>query len=124
MASWRRFWPPPRRSRARVNGAPMAKIQIIYWRDIPAQVIVSAGRTRARRQLNERFEKAIDRAAIRAKLHGTDDYLEQWRRSDPTSCGDDIETAAEDAAAQIEQDYPDDRIEQIVRANGIDETSE
>ena len=100
----------------------MAKLQVIYWRDIPAQVIVSAGRKRARRQLNERFEQAIDHAAIRAGLHGTDDYLDQWRRGNPESCGDDIEAIAAQAAAQIEQDYPDDRVEQIVRANGIDET--
>ena len=99
----------------------MAKLQIIYWRDIPAQIIVSAGRKKARRQLNVRFEKAIDRAAIRAKLHGTEDYLEQWRRSDPVACGDDLEAAAEQAANRIEQDYPEDRVERIVRSNGLDD---
>ena len=99
----------------------MAKLQIIYWRGIPAQIIVSAGRKKARRQLNVRFEKAIDRAAIRAKLHGTEDYLEQWRRSDPVACGDDLEAAAEQAANRIEQDYPEDRIERIVRSNGLDD---
>jgi len=99
----------------------MAKLQIIYWRDIPAQVIVSAGRKKARRQLDARFEKAIDRAAIRAKLHGTDDYLEQWRRSDPVACGDDLESEADSAAARLEQDYPEDRVEQLVRANGLAE---
>ena len=99
----------------------MAKLQIIYWRDIPAQIIVSAGRKKARRQLNVRFEKAIDRAAIRAKLHGTEDYLEQWRRSEPVACGDDLEAAAEQAANRIEQDYPEDRVERIVRSNGLDD---
>jgi len=100
----------------------MAKLQIIYWRDIPAQVIVSAGRNRARRQLSERFEQAIDRAALRAGLHGTDNYLDQWRRSDPDRCGDDLEAIALQAATQIEEDYPEERIERIVRADGIDET--
>ena len=99
----------------------MAKLQIIYWRDIPAQIIVSAGRKKARRQLNVRFEKAIDRAAIRAKLHGTEDYLEQWRRSEPVACGDDLEAAAEQAANRIEQDYSEDRVERIVRSNGLDD---
>lgn len=100
----------------------MAKLQIIYWRDIPAQIIVSAGRRKARRQLDQRFEKAIDRAAIRAKLHGTDDYLEQWRRSAPVDCGDDLESAAAEAADRIEGEYPEDRVERIVRSNGIDES--
>ena len=101
----------------------MAKLQIIYWRDIPAQIIVSAGRKKARRQLDVRFEKAIDRAAIRAKLHGTDDYLEQWRRSAPVDCGDDLEAAAAEAAGCIEQEYPEDRVEQIVRSNGVDDAA-
>lgn len=101
----------------------MAMLQVIYWRDIPAQVIVSAGRQKARRQLNERFEKAIDHAAIRAKLHGTDDYLAQWRRSDPVDCGDDLDAEAARAVARIERDYPDNRVARIVRSNGIDEAS-
>lgn len=101
----------------------MAKLQIIYWRDIPAQIIVSAGRRKARRRLDVRFEKAIDRAAIRAKLHGTDDYLEQWRRSAPVDCGDDLEAAAAEAAVRIEQEYPEDRVERIVRSNGADEAT-
>ena len=100
----------------------MARLQIIYWRDIPAQVIASAGRKRARRQLDTRFEKAIDRAAIRAGLHGTDDYLDQWRRSDPRACNGDIETIVAQAAALIEQDFTDERLEQIIRADGIDPT--
>ena len=72
----------------------MAEKVVVYWRDIPAQVIVKAGRKTAKRQLPERFEQAIDRAAMRAKLTGTDAYLEQWRRADPVPCGDDLEAEA------------------------------
>ena len=36
----------------------MAQITVVYWRDIPAQVIVKQGRTAAKRQLPERFEQA------------------------------------------------------------------
>ncbi len=72
----------------------MAEKVVVYWRDIPAQVIVKAGRKTAKRQLTERFEQAIDRAAMRAQLTGTDAYLEQWRRADPTPCGDDLEAEA------------------------------
>src|SRR5919201_1282423 len=59
----------------------MAQLSIVYWRDIPAQVIVKAGRQAAKRQLTERFEKAIDRAAMKAKLRDTDSYLAEWRRA-------------------------------------------
>ncbi len=65
----------------------MAQLTIVYWRDIPAQVIVKAGRQAAKRQLDERFEKAIDRAAMRADLKDTDSYLSEWRRAEPVTCG-------------------------------------
>jgi hypothetical protein len=95
----------------------MAEKVIVYWRDIPAQVIVKAGRRTAKRQLPERFEQAIDRAAMRAKLTGTDAYLEQWRRAEPVPCGDDLEAEAEAAAAALEAEYPPERLRDLV-ANG------
>ena len=79
---------------------PDGPTDVVYWRDIPAQVIVKQGRQAAKRQLTERFEKAIDRAAMRAKLRDTDSYLAEWRRADPVACGDDIEAEAAAAAAQ------------------------
>ena len=81
------------------------------------KVIVKAGRRTARRQLPERFEQAIDRAAMRAQLTGTDAYLEQWRRAEPVPCGDDLEAEAEAAAAALEAEYPPERLRALV-ANG------
>jgi len=98
----------------------MAKLIVVYWRDIPAQVIVKAGRQTAKRQLTERFEKAIDRAAMRAKLRDTDSYLAEWRRAEPASCGDDLEAEAEAAAARLEADFDDDRLTRLVAAGGLD----
>jgi hypothetical protein len=95
----------------------MADLVTLYWRDIPAQVIAKAGRKTAKRQLPERFEQAIDRAAMRAKLTGTDAYLEQWRKSDPTPCGDDIEAEADRAAAAIKAEFTPDQLRAYV-ANG------
>jgi hypothetical protein len=98
----------------------MAQLTIVYWRDIPAQVIVKAGRQAAKRQLAERFEKAIDRAAMKAKLRDTDSYLAEWRRADPIACGDDLETEAAAAAARLEADYPDERLARLVAAGGVE----
>ncbi len=98
----------------------MAQMTVVYWREIPAQVIVKAGRKSAKRQLTERFEKAIDRAAMKAKLRGTDDYLEQWTRGAAIECGDDLEAEAERAASQLESDYPDDRLKALVASGGVE----
>ncbi len=96
----------------------MAKLSIIYWRDIPAQVIVKSGRQAAKRQLSERFEKAIDRAAMHAKLRDTDSYLLQWRRADPLDCGNDLEAEADAAAERLETDYSDERLIALVSSGG------
>jgi len=98
----------------------MAQLTIVYWRDIPAQVIVKAGRQNAKRQLSERFEKAIDRAAMRADLKDTDSYLSEWRRAEPLACGDDLEAEAEAAARRLEEDYTADRLRDLVSAGGWD----
>ncbi len=99
----------------------MAQLTIVYWRDIPAQVIVKAGRQNAKRQLDERFEKAIDRAAMRADLKDTDSYLAEWRRAEPVDCGDDLEAEADAAARRLEQDYSPDRLRDLVSAGGWDQ---
>lgn len=96
----------------------MAQLTVVYWRDIPAQVIVRAGRQTAKRQLDERFEKAIDRAAMRAKLTGTDAYLAEWRRADPVDCGEDLEAEADAAARRIEAEYDPERLRALVAADG------
>ena len=58
----------------------MARMTVVYWRDIPAQVIVKKGRSAAKAKLAERFEHGIDRAAMRAGRGGSDAYMEDWRR--------------------------------------------
>ncbi|MFQ5783735.1 MAG: virulence factor [Alphaproteobacteria bacterium] len=99
----------------------MAKLTIVYWRDIPAQVIVKAGRKTAKQVLPERFEKAIDRAAMRSGARDTDAYLAEWRRGEPQTCGDDIEAAATAAAARLDEAYDDDRLRALVMAGGREE---
>ncbi len=100
----------------------MAQLIVVYWRDIPAQVIVKAGRKSAKRQLSDRFQEAIDRAAMKARLRDSDAYLEHWRRADPVECGDDLEDEAAKAAERLETDYDDDRLTTLVAAGGVDGT--
>lgn len=100
----------------------MASLQIVYWRDIPAQVIVKAGRKSvAKRELPLRFTEAIDMCAMRSGASETDDYLAEWRRSDPVDVGDDLEAEAEKAAQDIETTYNKERLLALVNAGGHEE---
>ncbi|MCP8940213.1 virulence factor [Alsobacter sp. SYSU M60028] len=96
----------------------MAQLIVVYWRDIPAQVIVKAGRQTAKRELPERFVQAIDAAAMRSGAQATDDYLADWRRAEPTPCGDDLEAEAEAAARRLEAEYDKARLVELVARHG------
>ena len=97
----------------------MAKLIVVQWRDIPAQVIARNGRDSAKVQLSERFQIAIDRAAMRAGKGSSDAYLEDWRRQPPRDCGNDLEAEAAAEAGRIEAGYSDEALESLVRAKGL-----
>lgn len=102
----------------------MADLILVSWRDIPAQVIVRAGRRTAKRPLSERFQESIDRAAMRANLRDTDAYLGEWQRIFAGTCGDDVEAEAEAAAARLEADYPPERLRALVANGGLEPKTE
>ncbi len=100
----------------------MAKLIVISWRDIPAQVVVKKGRETGKVQLSHRFQEAVDRAAMRAGKSGSADYLADWSRSAPRACSDDMQAEADTEAAKIEAQYSDEDLLRLIRAHGVDET--
>lgn len=96
----------------------MADRIIVFWRDIPAQVIVKKGRTSAKRELSLRFTEAIDMCAMRTGAAETDDYLAEWRRGAPEAVSDDLEAEADKAAAELEAAYDRERLVALVKAGG------
>ena len=96
----------------------MAEVTVVFWRDIPAQVLVGRGRRAVKVALSERFEQAIDRAAMKAGATGTDAYLADWRKADPeTVAGEDPEAAAL-VAQRIETEYDAARLRHLIDNHG------
>lgn len=96
----------------------MAEYVILFWRDIPTQVIARAGRRNAKRELSPRFMEAVDMAAMRSGARDTDSYLNDWRKSDPVSCGDDLEAEADAVLTKLEGEYGKDRLVALVNHGG------
>jgi hypothetical protein len=96
----------------------MPDVTIVYWRDIPAQVIVGKGRAATKLQLPERFEQAIDRAAMKTGAAGTDEYLAEWRKAEPFAVDGDPATIASAEAARIEATYDLARIKALIANDG------
>ncbi len=96
----------------------MASLRIVYWHDIPAHVIATEGKESARKQLAQRFQVAIDEAAMRSGMEDMDAYMKAWRKGDPEPCGDDLEAAAEDAVTRLEAEYDKDRLGGLIASGG------
>jgi hypothetical protein len=96
----------------------MPEVTIVYWRDIPAQVIVGKGRTGSKRQLPERFEQAIDRAAMKVGAAETDAYLAEWRKAAPVEIEGMPQEIADAEVARIDAEYDLARIKALIDNNG------
>jgi hypothetical protein len=96
----------------------MADRIIVYWRDIPAQVIIKKGRTNAKRELSLRFTEAIDMCAMRTGAAESGDYLADWRKADPVEVSDDLEAEADKIAAELEATYDRERLVALVKSGG------
>lgn len=96
----------------------MTDLTIVYWRDIPAQVIVGKGRRGAKAVLSERFEQAIDRAAMKVGASDTDAYLGEWRKVASGTVEGDPSEAAQAEIARIEAEYDTDRLKALIANDG------
>ena len=92
--------------------------QIISWRDIPAQIKVRAGVTRISRSLSERFQAAIDEAAMKEGLIGTDEYLAMWRTSQWLEREGAPEEVALALVTELETAYLQERLTDLVARGG------
>ncbi len=96
----------------------MADVTIVYWRDIPAQVIVGKGRSGSKVQLTERFEQAIDRCAMKIGAKDSDSYLAEWRKAPAYAVDGDAPDVAKAEAARIEAEYDTARLKTLIDAMG------
>jgi 3-phenylpropionate/cinnamic acid dioxygenase small subunit len=96
----------------------MPNVTIVYWRDIPAQVIVGKGRRGSKRQLEERFEQAIDRAAMKVDAKDADAYLAEWRKAAPYQMDGDPDEIVEAEALRLEAEYDQERLKALIANDG------
>ena len=102
----------------------MAKITIVYWRDIPAQIIAEQGRGRNRKQfkieLGKKFIVSIDSAAMKSGAEGSDDYLSDWRRSDPEEISDNLDLETNKLKKEIEEKYSNSKLKELISKGGFE----
>lgn len=85
---------------------------VVYWRDIPVQVLSGSGRNAVRIKLSDRFQEAVDKAATRAGLVGSDEYMAEWQKVEVPY------TDPEEVASRLESEHTDEVLEDLVRNHG------
>jgi hypothetical protein len=96
----------------------MASLTVIWWRDIPAQVLAREGRRASKVQLHPRFQVAIDKAASRAGKRAYNDYIEEWRKV-ARACGDDLEDEVNAEVERLEAEYDKHRLAELIQSGGV-----
>ena len=96
----------------------MASMTVIWWRDIPAQVVARDGRRSSKTVLHPRVQEAIDKAASRAGKRAYSEYIEEWRK-DARACGDDLEAEVTAEVERLETTYDKHRLAELIQSGGV-----
>jgi hypothetical protein len=89
----------------------VAQYQITYWRDLPSLVVARDGEVVAKSPLPQRFQDAIDEAAMRLGDTDADAYLAGWRRADWAQLDGSTADVADQVAADLERQWPTEAVD-------------
>jgi hypothetical protein len=94
----------------------MAEYRITYWREIPSMVAARDGAAMSKVALPDRFQEAIDEAAMRLGMAGSDAYLEQWRHGEWLEGAGAPDELAGRVAEQLDTEFDDERLGSLLEA--------
>jgi hypothetical protein len=90
----------------------MAEYRVTRWAEIPSLVTArDAGGGTAKVELPQRFQEAIDDAAMRRGMAGSDAYLEQWQHDEWREADGSADEVAGRVAAALDEEHPPERLE-------------
>ena len=84
----------------------MAKVRVMYWKEIPVQAQARDESGAVSRQLDARFQEGVDAVAMFDGSMGTDDYLMAWEWGEWVEAPGSAAEAADAAAARLNDGFP------------------
>jgi Virulence factor len=96
----------------------VSEIQVTYWREIPSMVVARQGEEVAKVQLPQRFQEAIDEAAMRLGESSADDYMAGWTRSAWEEFGGDPVDAAQQRSEALDNEWTQERLDAYLDSLG------
>ena len=92
----------------------MAEYRITYWREIPSMVTARDAAATSKAALPGRFQEAIDEAAMRQGMAGSDAYLEQWHHGKWERADGTPDELVARLSEQLDNDYDAARLESLL----------
>ncbi|HAL48339.1 MAG: hypothetical protein FI707_15585 [SAR202 cluster bacterium] len=91
----------------------MAKVRIMYWKEIPVQVQAEDDDGVVSAQLDERFQQGVDSISMFDGSAGSDDYLTGWEWGQFTDVDGTARPAAEALAERLNLNFPADFVSRV-----------
>ena len=91
----------------------MAKVRIMYWKEIPVQVQAQDESGQVSKPLDERFQQGVDAISMFDGSSGTDDYLMAWEWGEYAEFDGIAEEVASKMAERINGGFPQDFVARI-----------
>ena len=100
-------------AKPRSGESVLAKVRIMYWKEIPVQVQAQDGAGTVSRQLDPRFQQGVDAVAMFDGSAGTDDYLMAWEWGEFEEVEGSAEAVADSTVERLNSGFPDDFVARI-----------
>ncbi|CAB4685737.1 unannotated protein [freshwater metagenome] len=92
----------------------MSEYQITRWREIPSMVVARSGEEVSKISLPNRFQEAIDEAAMRLGEIDADAYMNGWNRDPWIERAGAPAEVAEAIATELESEFSEENITTIL----------
>ena len=97
----------------------MARYRIMYWKEIPAQVVVTDDSgAKEKAMLPDRFSQAIDAAAMAEGSTDSADYLDGWAWGEEAERPGDAREVLDAVVAELDEAFPKQRLVEMIRSHG------
>jgi hypothetical protein len=92
----------------------MVEYQITYWREIPSMIVFKHESETVKSMLPNRFQEAIDEAAMRLGAIDSDAYLAGWTKSEWFEQAGDLSEISAKVVEDIESKYSAEKITELL----------
>ncbi|MCH8063877.1 MAG: virulence factor [Chloroflexi bacterium] len=91
----------------------MAKVRVMYWKEIPVQIQAKDESGVVSKPLEERFQQGLDAISMFDGSSGTDDYLMAWEWKDFGEFDSSAQEAATAVVRRFNSGFPADFVARI-----------